>query len=128
MWFLEKMEVKTLCYIDMQIICKLAIMHVHEYVKHYNWFWGKIPIVLLRGFLLSFLNIWKSFELFIIFKYHLRWQKLVLYIVCIHGNTLINTNILYDTTICTCTTYSWLGISCTWPSIRFISLNEDILN
>jgi len=36
MWFLEKMEVKTLCYIDMQIICKLAIMHVHEYVKHYN--------------------------------------------------------------------------------------------
>jgi len=31
----------------------------------------------------------------------INFEKSVLYIACIHGNTLINTNILYGTTIYT---------------------------
>ena len=65
-------------------ICKLytlANMHVHDYVKHYDWFWGKLPIVLLRFSLLSaFLYIWKSFDLFIIFRYHFKLTE----ISCVH--------------------------------------------
>ena len=38
-----QMEANTLCYINMQIIYKLANIHMLEYVKHYDWFWGKIP-------------------------------------------------------------------------------------
>ena len=31
----------------MQIICKLADIHILEYVKKYDWFWGKIPNIIL---------------------------------------------------------------------------------
>ena len=98
--YFKQMKANPVCYTNMHIIYKLANMHILEYVKHYFWFWGKIANSSHTFFFIIFLYIWKGFELFL--SIILSWQKsVVLYMPVSMVYTLMNTNILYDTTIYT---------------------------
>ena len=61
-----------LCYTNMQIICKLANLHIHEYVKYYT-FVVKYQIVCLYTFFIIILEMFKSLKQFIMIKHHFQF-------------------------------------------------------
>ena len=72
---LYQIKAEIVCYTNMKIICKLANLHIYEYV-HYSNFVVKYQIILILFFFIINACVLNSFRKFIMIKYHFQLTEI----------------------------------------------------